>query len=199
MTDMEMQKILAKVLSHTVRDHETVARRLYEKYGSVTRLAQTDYHELCEIEGLGEAGAHLLRTVFALLSRRTTDSFKLGKRHTDEEIEEYFKGLFVDCPNETVYCMLLDGTNKVVGVEYIGEGTVNSTEVLPRKLLEAAMNHRADKIIIAHNHPAGHPIPSVADVQGTAKIADLISASGRELVCHYIVATDRIEKIDSRK
>ena len=196
MNRKEMKELLIPVLGAAVDSPENAAEELINRYGSLTRLAMADEFELSSIESVGKDGAYLLRLVFALSVRARTDGFKLCRKHTEEEIVDYFRALFLDLSNETVDCMLLDRDDKVVAVEYIGEGTVNSTDVIPRKMLEAAIKKNARKIIIAHNHPAGNPSPSVADIDSTSKIASLLSAAGREVLCHYIVSGDVVEKIE---
>lgn len=191
----ELKELLIPVLSVACDSPELAAQELSMRYGTLTRLAMADEFELSCIESVGRSGAHLLRLVFALSVRARIDGFKFGKKHTEEEIIDYFRALFLDLPNENVYCMLFDSEGKATSVEYIAEGTVNTTEVIPRKILEVAVKKSASKIIIAHNHPAGNPSPSVADINSTATITALLKASGREVICHYIVSGDTVQRI----
>ena len=72
--------------------------------------------------------------------------------------------------------------------EQVGEGTVNSSEVLPRRAVEAAIGCSADGVIIAHNHPLGKPNPSKDDCRFTETFSSLFTACGIRFLGHYIVA-----------
>ena len=192
----DMREYIIPVLKRAVADPETVSTRLLERFGTVSKLAFADYDELLAVEGMNEAAALILRLSFSLAARCETDKFKLNVKHTEEEIVGYLKALFFSLSNETVYLLTLDSEGRVTSSEYMGEGTVNSSSVLPRKLLEVAIKKRASSVILAHNHPMGVATPSVDDIEVTSTIASLFRASERELLCHYVIAGDKHYKIE---
>ena len=124
----------------------------------------------------------------SLRSRAGADSFKLGRKHTDGEIVSLFKSLFFSLPNETVYLLLLDEKGRVRSCEFVCEGTVNASSILPRKLLELMIKKNCRDAILAHNHPYGYARPSAEDVDTTARIASLLKSADRRLLAHYIIA-----------
>ena len=118
------------------------------------------------------------------------------RKYTEEELTEYLKGLFFGVPNETVYLITLDSDDKVVACEFIGEGTVNSIELLPRKLMEVMVKGGHSRAILAHNHPAGHAKASIEDLSTTIRAAQIFRSANKELLCHYVIATDEFYRID---
>lgn len=187
---------IAKILSFEVNEPEIAACEIGEKYQNVYSLAVADTDELASLSHVGEKGAHLLRLVMSLRSRAGTDSFKLGRKHTEEEIVEFLKSLFFSLPNETVYLLLLDDKGRVVSCEFVCEGTVNATSILPRKLLELMIKKNSRAAILAHNHPYGLARPSAEDVDTTARIDALFKSTDRTLLDHYIIAGNEYCKID---
>ena len=187
--------LLSKLLSHAVREPHLAAHALVVRYGDMSALAAAEHDELASMEHVGEAGAHLLRLTFALRSRRVTDKFSLGRCFTESEFNEYLTALFFDAPCERVYAFLIDDRGRVAFSEFLGEGTVNSMSVLPRKLLELSVKRGCRRVILAHNHPSGRAIASDEDVAATEQISRMLRDAHRELVAHYVVAGGETSKI----
>lgn len=196
MINADYLEALREALSFVTKDADRAVDAIKERFDSLHTLLATDIELLSEIPELGERGAYFLRVAFALASRRITDNFKFGRAHTEEEILNYFKALYLPIADETVYCMLFDESGRVISCEFISEGTVSSTDVLPRKMLQLAVKKRAASIIIAHNHPAGVSDASIEDVSATERVGRLFLASGKRVRCHYVIAGDKHTKID---
>ena len=199
MIQNEFQRNLAALLASTEKDPDSAAARLAERFADIDDIATADYYELADLCGIGRKSALLLRTVFALGSRRRTEFFKFGKRHTEEEIVDYLKGLYYDAPNETLYLLTVDSEDRVVSCEYVGEGTVNAVEIVPRKLLEILIKKKCKRAIVAHNHPGGYATASVEDIDTTARINSLFKTADCELICHYVIAGEDFHKIEPLK
>ena len=193
----EFEKRLCALLSFTEKEPMEVASRLAHHYLTPERLAVADYTELVITHGLSEKSARLIRLTVVLNSRARTESFAFGRRHTEDEIIDFLKGLYYGAPNESVYMLILDNDFRVCSCELVGDGTVNSSGVLPRKMLEILLSvkHSA-KAIIAHNHPGGFARASVEDIEVTEKITSILRSAGKELLCHYVIAGDSYYKID---
>ncbi len=197
MFDAVFKEKLLNVIKYSSKDSDAAIKRIEERYGAVKALFAADLDELSDISELGEQGAYLIRICFSLASRRVTDLFKFGRIHTEEEILEYFKALFLCKTNECVYCMFFDESGRTISCDFITEGTINSTDVLPRKMIELAIKKKAASMIIAHNHPGGIATASCEDIDVTGYILKLFSASGRKLLCHYVIAGNLHYKIDT--
>lgn len=194
--DAKTVERIAKILSFEVKDPEIAANEIAARYPDVYSLAVADTDELAALEHVGPSGARLLRLVMFLRSRTGSDSFKLGRKHTEEEIVGLLKSLFFSLTNETVYLLLLDDKGRLRSFEFICEGTVNATSILPRKILELMIKKNSRDAILAHNHPYGVATPSVEDVDTTVRIESLLKSTGRRLVAHYIVAGNECRRID---
>ena len=190
-----MDNTLAAILGHVNKDAAASSDKLIRKFGSLVGVAEADMLAVSDALDGDMTTSLYIKLVSALVSRRVCDAFKLGKKHTEEEICEYLVSLFFGLSVETVYLLSVkDG--KITACERAGEGTVNTSNVLPRRLIEIAKRHKADSVIIAHNHPGGYATPSDDDKSGTRILYEFFTASGVRLLAHYVVAGLECRKID---
>jgi DNA repair protein RadC len=81
---------------------------------------------------------------------------------------------------------------------HLGQGEVGGTTQvgLPiRSIVEEAIRHASDGILVAHNHPSGDPTPSAADINSTRRLATVTTELG--IVLHDHLIFGRAEEISS--
>ena len=156
--------------------------------GSLATIASADLSELMTVEGISRNAALGLKLLSYLNSRSITDEYAKPKRYTERELSRLILGLFTGLSKETVYCLSFDSDMRLIGTDYLGEGTVNSSEVYPRRVLECACRRGAEGIIIAHNHPRGAAKASDADMAATSFIYGILKSAGISLLGHYLVS-----------
>ena len=171
-----------------IRTGEADAEALVGKFESMTYLLQCDSYAMSTYTGASEKTLHLIRLAAELTSRRITDRFRPGKKYSEEELAQLAVGLTIGCTVENAYCILLDGAGKLITVEWLGEGIVNSVGITPRKLLDCIYKHRAKSIIVIHNHPCGIPAPSADDIKATIAFKSAVDATGVKLLAHFVVS-----------
>lgn len=66
--------------------------------------------------------------------------------------------------------ILLNRSNKVLGIAEISLGGVSGTLADPKVIFATALKACASSIILAHNHPSGNLKPSSADIDLTNKL-----------------------------
>ena len=66
--------------------------------------------------------------------------------------------------------------------------TVNQTAVYTREVVNAALKHQAQAMILLHNHPSGEVKPSRADIDVTRDIEKALTVMGIALHDHLIIA-----------
>ncbi|MBW1811888.1 MAG: JAB domain-containing protein, partial [Deltaproteobacteria bacterium] len=67
---------------------------------------------------------------------------------------------------------------RLLAERVIAEGIPTQATVYVRRVMEEALRVSASALIVAHNHPSGHPDPSPADdqtTQGLKQAADLLN------------------------
>ena len=168
---------------------------LCDRYGCIENVFAADGAELSLL--VGESVAVYLKVLGAVTSRRYCTEFELGKPHTRAEIADYLKALMLTESVECVYVLLLDDKDAVTGCNLISRGTVNSSDVIPRKILEAAIHGGSRRVIIAHNHPRGVPRASEEDIRLTDSVSYVLGLVGIELEYHIIVAGIECDLIEN--
>ena len=71
--------------------------------------------------------------------------------------------------------LYLNSRNQIIETDDLFQGTVNSSAISPRQVMESALRHNAVSLIFVHNHPSGNPEPSQNDRNVTR---DLVHAAG---------------------
>ena len=91
---------------------------------------------------------------------------------------------------EVFAVLLLDAQHRVIALQEVTRGLVNSTLVHPREVFRIAIAMGAVAIVLAHNHPSGVLTPSAEDRAVTTQLV----AAGRLLDIpvhdHIIVGLD---------
>lgn len=66
--------------------------------------------------------------------------------------------------------MILNRSNRVLGICEISSGGTSGTVVDPKLVYAVALKANASSLIVAHNHPSGNLNPSQSDIQLTQKL-----------------------------
>ena len=91
---------------------------------------------------------------------------------------------------EEVKILLLNRSNKVLGIATISQGGVSGTVIDERIILQYAIKANASAVIMAHNHPSGNLEPSDADNKITNKIKNSLELMGLSLLDHIIITVE---------
>ena len=188
-TKLTFREYLFRYLSFSQasEDAAKMASALAAKYGGMTYLASSSVGDIMNTDGVTKSAALSLKLLSYAYSRSVTDAFTIGKKHTEEEIKEFLHAAFIGLSVETVYAVFLDKNERVIAVECLGEGTVNSSDVYPRRIVERSVLNGADGVILAHNHPKGRTEPSDSDLAATGYLKYVLATSGIRLLGHYLV------------
>lgn len=110
---------------------------------------------------------------------------------------QYAYSLIKDCWDpgkieflEQFKVLLLNQSNKVLGIYEASSGGITSTVVDVRLLFAAALKAGAAGLIIAHNHPSGNVLPSEQDKHITKKISMAGEVLDIKLLDHLIVTSE---------
>jgi DNA repair protein RadC len=172
-----------------------VGQQLLARSGSLQALAQASLDDLRVVKGVGATKAVTLVAAFALASRLVAEA------RTESpvlDIPEAVAGLMrEDCrlrAVEAFQVLLLNTRRRLIRVEEISQGTLDTILVHPREVFKAAIGANAAAVVLVHNHPSGDPTPSEADIRVTR---DLIRAGQLlkiEVLDHVILGRHTAER-----
>jgi len=151
-----------------------VAEELLAQFGSLQSLAQASLDDLRKVKGIGRDKAVTLKAAFKLACKMAEElRNETPVLDTPERIVELLRDESRDFQVENFQVLLLNTRRKLIRVERISQGTLDTILVHPREVFKAAIAASAAAIVIVHNHPSGDPTPSEADIKVTR---DLIRA-----------------------
>ena len=81
----------------------------------------------------------------------------------------------------------LDMKNRIIKEELISQGSLNSSIVHPREVINPAIRNSAASVIFIHNHPSGDPEPSLDDIEITQRLQKSFNIVGIKILDHIII------------
>ncbi|NKQ34155.1 MAG: DNA repair protein RadC [Chloroflexi bacterium] len=146
---------------------------LLRRFGSLHQLARASKAQLMKTHGIGEAQAARLVAIMEL-------SCRLQAPPPDERpcVTSPADGANLLLPRlrhleqEELHVVLLDTRNRVLDIQAIYKGSLNSSMIRIGEIFRPAIEAPAAAIIIGHNHPSGDPSPSPEDISITRKIVE---------------------------
>lgn len=95
----------------------------------------------------------------------------------------------IDQNREHFWVIGVENNNRILFIELVSLGTVNQALVKPMEVFSLALQKRAVKIIICHNHPSGELKPSDADKDITDKLIQVGIIVNTPVLDHLIIST----------
>ena len=91
---------------------------------------------------------------------------------------------------ERFVTVALDSGHRILGLEEVSVGSLNTAPIHPREIFKALILANAAAFIGVHNHPSGEPTPSKEDIAVTRKLREAGELLGIPLLDHIILGRD---------
>ena len=151
-----------------------IGKQLIQKFGTLQALARASVDDLRSVRGIGRDKAVTLVAAFALARTMAKDLQRESPvLDNPEAIVRLLREQNLARGVESFQVLLLNTRRRLLRVDKISDGTLDTILVHPREVFRPAIAAGAAAIILAHNHPSGDPTPSEADIKVTR---DLIRA-----------------------
>jgi len=151
-----------------------IAEQLLRQFGTLQNLANASLDELRKTRGIGRDKAVALKAAFTLARNMARElRHESPVLDTPERIADLLREDNRAYTVENFQVVMLNTRRKLIRVEPVSQGTLDTLLVHPREVFKAAIAAGAAAIVIVHNHPSGDPTPSEADIKVTR---DLIRA-----------------------
>ncbi len=189
--DYEIIELLL-TLGSPRKDCKQQAKEAIKKFKTLRGVLEASPQELQQIDGIGHHSAFGIKLVQEVarefLKEKIIDKpvYKSSK-----EIFDYLYHSMRDLKKEVFKVICLNSQNQIIGTADLFEGTINSSSISPREVIEGAINYHAASLIFVHNHPSGNPEPSRSDKELTRDLVYAGSIMRIRVLDHLIIGNNR--------
>lgn len=107
--------------------------------------------------------------------------------NNSQAVGEYLQLKLMPEPNEVFLVLFLNNQHMLLSSEILFQGTINTTPIYPRIVLQRALALNAAAVILAHNHPSGCTQPSEADQIITTRLKTALAMVDINVLDHIII------------
>ncbi|WP_431819435.1 JAB domain-containing protein [Burkholderia sp. F1] len=127
----------------------------------------------------------VINHAISLLERRI---FQRGDSLEDPgAVSQFLRLKLASCKHEAFAMIFVDSQHRVIAFEELFKGTIDSTTVHARVVIQRALHYNAAVAFLAHNHPSGKTEPSAADRLLTNSLKALLAHIDVRVLDHFIV------------
>jgi DNA repair protein RadC len=177
------------------RDVEAQASALMSKFGSLRGVLDAAPDDLKSVPGVGVATPTILKIIREAAALYLQEGIE-GRNVMDSPsaLEDFWRTRLNGLDHEVFEVAHLDSRLRLLrdGVQTLQHGTVDCVLLYPRMVLEAALRRGTSAVVLAHNHPAGDPTPSQADIDITRALSLASATVQIRLVDHLVIGSDSV-------
>ena len=97
-----------------------------------------------------------------------------------------------DYHREVFVMLSLDTEHRLIHLNELLQGTINSASVYPREVCKVALQKNAAAVIVAHNYPSGNAQLSKADISITKKLKTALGVLDIKLLDPFVIGKGEI-------
>ena len=185
--DYEVVELLL-TLSTPRRDMKPQAKELIRRFGSLAGVLEAPISTLLDVRGLGSANILALKLPHAVARRFLFEQTR-GKDYlsSSSTVKDYLTHNLRERNREVFMVIFLNGQNQIIKMEELFEGSLTTSAVYPREVVQRVLDYDAAFVILVHNHPSGTLAPSNSDRAVTKKLQTALQAIDVEILDHLIV------------
>ena len=176
-----------------------VGQRVLENCGGLGGLHRASFAEVCNQHGIGPAKAAQIKAAIEIGRRLST--LVPDERpciHSPEDAARLLRYEMSALEQEELRLLILDTRNRVLAIEAVYKGSLNSSQVRVGELFRAAIRRNAAAIIVVHNHPSGDPSPSPEDIAITRALVQAGKLLDIGVLDHLVIAGGRFVSLKER-
>jgi DNA repair protein RadC len=172
-----------------------IAEQLLSRYPTLDELARAPLQDLSKTKGIGRDKAIALKSAFTLAQRMVLEiRAEAPVVETPEQVASLMREEYRQALVENFKVILLNRRNRLIRVETISQGTIDTILIHPREVFRHAIGANAVGLILVHNHPSGDPTPSSADLAATGDLVRAGQVLKIEVLDHVIIGARTVGK-----
>jgi DNA repair protein RadC len=196
-TACNLTELLAAVIGGQ-RQIEIAQALLARCDGDIRRLYLAHPGELASVKGISQATAARIKAALNLglrLNRPPEERPAINSPADAAALVQHDMSLL---EKEHLRVLLLDRRNRVLDIEEVYHGSVNSSQIRVGEVFRTAISRLASAIVVCHNHPSGDPTPSPDDVAVTRAIVQAGKLLDVEVLDHLVIGHGRWVSLKER-
>ena len=168
-----------------------LSRLLLQKFDGLRGLFKASDQDLRNIKGMGTAKIATLRAIAALNQRWLEETVKRENFvECSGDVHRLLAHKFRDLDQEIFSVVFLDTKHRVIQIQEMFRGTINTASVFPREIVKRALDLAAAALIAVHNHPSGNPEPSSEDRRVTEDLKKACQLMELSLLDHIVIGSN---------
>ena len=174
------------------KDCKQPAKEAIKRFKTLRGVLEAPSEELQQIDGIGPHSAFGIKLVQEVAREFLKEKIiEQPVYKSSQEIFDYLYHSMRDLKKEVFKVIYLDSQNQIIDTTDLFEGTVNSSSISPREIIEGAIKHNAVSLIFVHNHPSGNPEPSMSDKELTRDLVYAGSIMRIRVLDHIVIGNNR--------
>ena len=190
-SDYEIIELLL-TLGSPRKDCKQQAKEVIKKFKTLRGALEAPSEELQQIDGIGPHsafGVRLMQEVAREFLKEKIIDKPIYK--SPKELFDYLYHSMRDLKKEIFKVIYLNNQNQIIDIADLFEGTINSSSISPREVIEGAIKCNAVSLVFAHNHPSGSPEPSRSDKEVTRDLVYAGSIMRIKVLDHIIIGGNK--------
>jgi len=190
-SDYEIIELLL-TLGSPRKDCKQQAKEVIKKFKTLRGALEAPSEELQQIDGIGPHsafGVRLMQEVAREFLKEKIIDKPIYK--SPKELFDYLYHSMRDLKKEIFKVIYLNNQNQIIDIADLFEGTINSSSISPREVIEGAIKCSAASLVFAHNHPSGSPEPSRSDKEVTRDLVYAGSIMRIKVLDHIIIGGNK--------
>ncbi len=166
------------------KDCKPPAKEAIKKFKSLRGVLEAPAEELQQIDGIGPHSAFGIKLVQEVAREFLKEKIiEQPIYKSAQEVFDYLYHSMRDLKKELFKVIYLNSQNRIIDITDLFEGTITSSSISPRQVIESAIKHNAASLIFVHNHPSGNPEPSANDREITRDLVYAASIMQIKVFC----------------
>ena len=189
--DYEIIELLL-TLGSPRKDCKPQAKEAIKRFKTLRGVLEASPEELQQIEGIGPYSAFGIKLVQEVARKYLKEKIMDKPIYKSaQEIFDYLYHSMRDLKKEVFKVIYLNSQNQIIEITDLFQGTVDSSFISPREVIEGAIKYNAASLIFVHNHPSGDPGPSKNDKDMTRDLVYAGSIMRIRVLDHIIIGDNR--------
>ena len=191
--DYEIVELLL-TLGSPRKDCKQPAKDAIERFKNLRGVLEASPEELQQVKGIGPKNAFGIKLMREVAEKFLKEKILREERvfiKSAQQVYDYLCHSMRGLKKEVFKAIFLNSQNEIIDIVDLFKGTVNSSAISVREVMEGAIKHNAVSLIFAHNHPSGSPEPSRHDKEVTRDLVYAAAIMGIEALDHIIIGDNR--------